>query len=202
MPNMIYGIADLERRSTLDVHLPGDDNWDERFEIRSIPIDYAKRLPKREFAKLYGDFVTKGNLYTSLEIQLEAHGDRLRYWPRSAVTPDVADRIKTHKGDLLAILRSADAPQLNSLLPIDAMVSADARCPDDSKVDHAGDDQEAQSISCARCGSSEFRDVPIHGGRSMRRDCARCQRFVEFTVWCGTNRSGSPYTGQIDQQRQ
>ena len=40
-----------------------------------------------------------------LGIRLEAHGDRLRYSPRSAVTPDLADRMKAHKAELLAILR-------------------------------------------------------------------------------------------------
>lgn len=40
-----------------------------------------------------------------LGICIEAHGDRLRYSPRSAVTPDLADRMKAHKGELLAILR-------------------------------------------------------------------------------------------------
>ena len=44
-----------------------------------------------------------------LGIRLEAHGDRLRYAPRSAVTPDLADRLKAHKGELLAILRQ-EAP--------------------------------------------------------------------------------------------
>jgi len=35
-------------------------------------------------------------------IRLEAHGERLRYFPRSAVTPDLLDRLKAHKGELLA----------------------------------------------------------------------------------------------------
>ncbi len=39
-------------------------------------------------------------------IRIEASGDRLRYSPRSAVTPDLADRMKAHKGELLTILRS------------------------------------------------------------------------------------------------
>jgi len=38
---------------------------------------------------------------------------------------------------------------------------------------------------CARCGAGEFRDVPIHEGRSIRRECARCGRFVGFPVWHG-----------------
>ena len=46
-----------------------------------------------------------------LGIHIEAHGDRLRYSPRSALTPDLADRMKAHKGELLAVLRGgADGP--------------------------------------------------------------------------------------------
>jgi hypothetical protein len=41
---------------------------------------------------------------TRLGIRLEANGDRLRYSPRSAVTPDLANRMETHKSELLAIL--------------------------------------------------------------------------------------------------
>ncbi len=49
-----------------------------------------------------------------LGIRLEAHGDRLRYSPRSAVTPDVVAELKRHKGDLLAILRSQiDTPAID-----------------------------------------------------------------------------------------
>lgn len=40
-----------------------------------------------------------------LGIRIEAHGDRLRCSPRSAVTPDLVGRLKAHKGELLAILR-------------------------------------------------------------------------------------------------
>jgi hypothetical protein len=35
------------------------------------------------------------------------------------------------------------------------------------------------------CGSTQWRDVPIHGGRSIRRDCARCGRFLGFPLWYG-----------------
>ena len=41
-----------------------------------------------------------------LGIQLKADGDRLRYAPRSAVTPALAEQIKAHKGELLEILRN------------------------------------------------------------------------------------------------
>ena len=43
-------------------------------------------------------------------IQLEAHGDRLRYSPRSSVTPELAQRMKAHKVALLAILTADDIP--------------------------------------------------------------------------------------------
>ena len=38
-------------------------------------------------------------------IRLEAHGDRLRYKPRSAVTLDLAKRMNTYKDELLSLLR-------------------------------------------------------------------------------------------------
>ena len=41
-----------------------------------------------------------------LGIHIEAHGDRLRYSPRSAVTPGLADRMKANKPELLAMLRT------------------------------------------------------------------------------------------------
>ena len=43
-------------------------------------------------------------------IAIEAHGDRLRYSPRSAVTPDLAHRMKAHKAALLAILAGEPWP--------------------------------------------------------------------------------------------
>ncbi len=43
-----------------------------------------------------------------------------------------------------------------------------------------------------RCGSAEWADFPIHDGRSTRRDCARCSRFVAFVRWYGVDRQNSP----------
>jgi len=36
---------------------------------------------------------------------------------------------------------------------------------------------------CERCGSTEFTDVPIHDGNSLRRDCAVCGRTAGFPKW-------------------
>jgi hypothetical protein len=34
-----------------------------------------------------------------------------------------------------------------------------------------------------RCGCDRYRDVVIHSGQSIRRDCSRCGRFLEFPKW-------------------
>ena len=48
-----------------------------------------------------------------LGIELVPHGDRLRYRPRSALTPDLAEQMKAHKGEILAILRP-EAPEVDT----------------------------------------------------------------------------------------
>ena len=103
-----------------------------------------------------------------LGIRLEADGDRLRYSPRSALTPDLANRLKAHKAELLAMLRPA--PEAPSTAPVTA---SDAPA------------KPAKPI--CRCGSTTWRDVLIHGGQSTRRDRGRCGRFIEFPVWYGNS---------------
>ena len=51
----------------------------------------------------------------------------------------------------------------------------------------AGDDggHHHTSPQACRCGSQKFLDVRIHGGQSIRRDCARCSRTVGFPIWYG-----------------
>ena len=54
-------------------------------------------------------------------IELVAQEDRLRYRPRSAVTPDLAGRLRTHKAELLAILRlaaSVDSTSTSETAPV------------------------------------------------------------------------------------
>lgn len=43
----------------------------------------------------------------------------------------------------------------------------------------------AKAKAVCRCGSTTWRDVAIHDGQSVRQDCARCGRFLRFTVWRG-----------------
>jgi hypothetical protein len=42
------------------------------------------------------------------------------------------------------------------------------------------------------CGSTEVVDVPIHGGRDIRQDCRKCDRFIRFAVWNGCREPGPP----------
>ncbi|WP_146451981.1 ATP-binding protein [Bythopirellula polymerisocia] len=49
------------------------------------------------------------------------------------------------------------------------------------------DDKEKMTFSdpdqCKMCRSTDCRDVPIHGGNSIRRECARCGHHIRFVEW-------------------
>ena len=45
---------------------------------------------------------------------------------------------------------------------------------------------QSQSIiadACPKCGSASYVDHPAHRGRSIRRDCGRCNHTIGFPVW-------------------
>ena len=105
-----------------------------------------------------------------LGIRLEAHGERLRYFPRSALTPDLLGRLKAHKAELLALLRPMIAIEPQPMPTI-----------------------KPTAKPVCRCGSTTWRDVPIHNGQSVRRDCGRCGRFFDFPLWYG---KGAGHIGQ------
>ncbi len=102
-------------------------------------------------------------------IRLDADGERLRYHPRSALTAKLLERLKAYKAELLTLLRTRqdfdvdDAPDAEPALAV----------------------QEKPAKIACRCGSTTWRDVPIHDGQSIRRDCGRCGRFIDFPVWYG-----------------
>ena len=97
-------------------------------------------------AELLADVARRG-------IKLEPHGDRLRYCPRSAVTPDLAERLAAHKAELLAMLQTNAPTHREAPEPIPVASSPPA-------VDSAP--------RCPRCGFRGSVDVPIHDGQSMR----------------------------------
>ena len=86
--------------------------------------------------------------------------------PQDTVTPDLIERLKAHKSELLTLLRPT--PEAT---PIPAPSDADALATPIRPV--------------CRCGSTRWRDVPIHHGQSVRRDCGQCRRFIGFPIWYG-----------------
>lgn len=154
----------------------------------------------------------------SLGVRMVADGDRLKLSPRSIVSPEMLERIKACKFELLAIVRGdseiLDEIRLRAIwhgaladleadetFPRDALEAlrrAKAKWSDSDGTKSAekkGDQSGAasSSIRCPRCGTTGHKDVAIHGGQSVRRDCSRCGRFLEFPVWYG-RRKESPET--------
>jgi len=86
--------------------------------------------------------------------------------PRNALTPDLLARLRAHKAELLALLRP-----MPDVAPAPPVAARDAPGKSTTPV--------------CRCGSTTWRDVPIHDGQSVRRDCAGCGRFIDFPVWYG-----------------
>ena len=113
----------------------------------------------------------------NLQAECETHGIRLSLAddggltidaPQDALTPDLLERLKVCKAELLALLRPAPESYPAQLSPI---CDAPAKPPK----------------AVCRCGSMTWRDVPIHNGQSVRRDCRKCGRFIDFPVWYGSS---------------
>lgn len=115
-------------------------------------------------------------ILADLLAECDAHGIRLALAgdggltidaPQDALTPDLLARLKSHKADLLAMLRPA--PEAAPSLPVLASVAP-----------------ATPTKAVCRCGSTTWQDVPIHNSQSIRRDCGRCGRFIGFPIWYGT----------------
>ena len=90
--------------------------------------------------------------------------------PQDALTQDLLDRLKAHKSELLAMLR-----------PTPATASAAPAATREAPT--------KPTKPVCRCGSTTWRDVAIHGGQTVRRDCGRCGRFGRFSIWYGVTPS-------------
>ena len=88
--------------------------------------------------------------------------------PQDALTPDLLSRLKANKADVLATLRHAT--EVAPALPAPTREA-----------------QAKPTKPVCRCASTTWRDVPIHDGQSIRRDCRRCGWFMEFPVWYGND---------------
>jgi hypothetical protein len=101
-----------------------------------------------------------------LGIRLEAQGDRLRFHPRSAVTPDLADRLREHKGELLALLRSP---------PVTSIDLADCQHSD---VEEISTFDGYLNRRCRRCGTwlrcRKAGALAENPGPGLSRPCGSC----------------------------
>ena len=83
--------------------------------------------------------------------------------PQEVLTPDLVERLRTNKSELVALLQPKP------------------------RLDYMRTALTDRAAPVCRCGSAVWRDVPIHNGQSTRRDCARCGRFIDFSRWYGTD---------------
>ena len=91
-------------------------------------------------------------------VELVAEGDKLRFRPADRLTSTDLVHLRHHKPEILRRLRLEAINRFADLRP---------------------------TTACDRCGSTDFVDVPIHGGRSIRRDCERCDHFKGWSMWYG-----------------
>jgi len=89
---------------------------------------------------------------TKLGVEVAAHGDRLRYRPRAAVTRQLAERLTMHKPGLLAILRPAGACEGRSVEHDGATHAAPTAAGDSA----GWDDLIDPPAPCADCGGLRF----------------------------------------------
>jgi len=55
---------------------------------------------------------------TQAGIELLADGDKLRYRPQSAMTPDLAERLGAHKAEILSLLQAGGRPEAANPAPL------------------------------------------------------------------------------------
>ena len=122
-------------------------------------------------------------------IELKIDGDRIRYRPKSSMTPELLEQVKVHKPELLSILNANDHVVDKAYhKAIDRLQHEDYFSEQNAFLEQCRGAftsiiSEGQQVVCDRCGSNDFVDVSIHEGRSTRRDCAKCDKFIEFPTW-------------------
>jgi hypothetical protein len=87
-------------------------------------------------------------------------------------------RIVAPKGRLTDSLKAAIRKNLQEL-------HRELSKPAQAIVVHSLANQEPDGPKCTRCGSTDRVEVPIHAGRSIRRDCGKCGFPCGHSVWYG-----------------
>lgn len=127
---------------------------------------------------------------SGIRLLLPAEGKLVIDAPREALVPELLARLKHHKGELLQVLQSSDSAPADSASfdhgSIVAQIPWHSEPTQNDTQTHTHEKAIDSNFTC-RCGSTTWRDVSIHGGRSIRRDCCGCGRFLEFPSWYGTD---------------
>lgn len=129
----------------------------------TVPLPEATPTAMADLAGLLTDRGVELRVTPAGELQLRDREKRL--------TPADRDLVRRYANDLadwLTLLAEPDEPAEEPTHP-----TIDPNAP-----------------RCDRCGSAEFIEVAIHGGASVRRDCARCRRTWGFPVWYGNEPDG------------
>ena len=112
---------------------------------------------------------------TAVGVEVSTHGDRLRYSPRAAASPDLVGRLRAHKAELLAALNepSGDGDTTPSK-PEEKPGSVAVATVNGFECDPDGwpvDSIDADAVTpCPVCGSLELWESLMGGWRCMRCD--------------------------------
>ena len=105
--------------------------------------------------------------------------------------PDLLEAFEAHHDDAVALL--IEACHVLGVDPLrwqEAVDQFEARKIEAEKAacqisGQEGKEQGMGVKKVCRCGSTKYREFRIHGGKTVRRDCAVCGRFLGFPVWHG-----------------
>ncbi|GIW96963.1 MAG: hypothetical protein KatS3mg111_0296 [Pirellulaceae bacterium] len=145
-------------------------------------------------------------------VKLVPVGDRLRFAPKDALTPDLVEALRAHKAEMLALLaggQAADDPQV--LTPADN-VDAPAGEALAKNLDAPADEADSAELADApACGTDPADIEPIEGiicpwcqrGDRLRAEadgwrCKRCYRLAWVLDGNGIARADYLAAGLID----
>lgn len=120
-----------------------------------------------------------------VELRVTAGGELQLRDPRGSLTADDRALVHHYRAPLADWLERG---------PDDGNTTGDDLSPDD-ELPHGAVAHVPGLLMrepCNRCGNATGGDVPIHQGRSTRRDCARCGRTMGFPVWYGATSPSNP----------
>jgi hypothetical protein len=114
------------------------------------------------------------------DIQVEA--------PTGELIPSDIEQIRRHKPELLNLITIPT--RWNDYLDAIARAFANPSTREDIGPLWMTSDwpdplkpSKPEPRACDRCRTSQVKNFPIHGGRSIRRDCAKCGRFLCWWRW-------------------